>query len=891
MIFHRLTVSNFKGIRHMDVKLAPTGITLLEGRNEIGKSSLVQALVTLFNQPANRRRSTLEHLIPKDGSGTPVISLEAESGEYRFIYSKSYVENKTTKLTVVRPDESHYEGNEAQERLEKILNGTMDRTLWEALMLKQGMAVGLADVEAQQTLLAALDSAVAGSGRTPDSEGLFDRIAQECGRYYQSRHGGELKTLTDLRDDAAQAEAAVREAEGRLNDLEKKIAKGRQLRRDIQNLRERQTAEQRRWEETRKRLAEVEQLEKARDAEGAKRNHAEEVRARAERELANRKHLLGMIASSREHLDARLEAVRVARSAEAETTRAATEKRAVLDALGDEWLRSEKLAAVRRADYEYYHDKLELERLLERKNRIDVSLEQVAMANRELARNRITDKAAAEIQQADNAEALARARMEGAAPRLLLEALGSCTVMLDEAAENLEPGETRTVSVTKTASLKIPGLLALEIMPGDGGGELENQLRESQQRLRKLLAAYGATDVSDVPALLGKRRQAEQAVRDHKRIEAENLRDLPYSGGPGGLTERIRELTAAVPGYPAVRGEQAIAMSPDLDTARRERDAAESAHKIVIAGHREAKAAYDAVEALRQSAREELARLEAEAEGAKRDLERFNLLVAESRQGAADQELEEAFAKSEKNLADASLAVAVIETRLREMGADLIRDRLAGLEKALEKTELEATVAREDLARLEGELNHLGGNGLHEKLEELNSVLEHKNRLLKAEVRKAEAARLLYEVVSKARESSQQAYVRPLRRQIEDLAKSVYGREVRVVLDKDLQISSRTMDGMEIVFSELSGGAREQFSLIHRAACSLAVSKDGGVPLILDDALGYSDMERLMGMNEVLSRAAQKCQIILLTCMPNRYAYLEPAARVNLEELAAAALQ
>ena len=48
MIFHRLAVSRFKGIRNIDIAFAPKGITLVEGRNEIGKSSLVHALTTLF---------------------------------------------------------------------------------------------------------------------------------------------------------------------------------------------------------------------------------------------------------------------------------------------------------------------------------------------------------------------------------------------------------------------------------------------------------------------------------------------------------------------------------------------------------------------------------------------------------------------------------------------------------------------------------------------------------------------------------------------------------------------------------------------------------------------------------------------------------------------------
>jgi uncharacterized protein YhaN len=59
--------------------------------------------------------------------------------------------------------------------------------------------------------------------------------------------------------------------------------------------------------------------------------------------------------------------------------------------------------------------------------------------------------------------------------------------------------------------------------------------------------------------------------------------------------------------------------------------------------------------------------------------------------------------------------------------------------------------------------------------------------------------------------------------------------------------------------------------MISRLASAMIVSKDGGVPVIIDDALGYTDSKRLEAMGAVLALAGKECQIVILTCMPDRY--------------------
>jgi len=80
----------------------------------------------------------------------------------------------------------------------------------------------------------------------------------------------------------------------------------------------------------------------------------------------------------------------------------------------------------------------------------------------------------------------------------------------------------------------------------------------------------------------------------------------------------------------------------------------------------------------------------------------------------------------------------------------------------------------------------------------------------------------------------------------------------------DLQAAAGLKDRVHFLKTHLE-------PLIFRSACSMIVAKDGGTPLILDDALGYTDPERLRLMGAVLAKAAKECQIVIFTCVPDRY--------------------
>ncbi|NNV09214.1 hypothetical protein ETC03_23945, partial [Geobacillus sp. MMMUD3] len=93
---------------------------------------------------------------------------------------------------------------------------------------------------------------------------------------------------------------------------------------------------------------------------------------------------------------------------------------------------------------------------------------------------------------------------------------------------------------------------------------------------------------------------------------------------------------------------------------------------------------------------------------------------------------------------------------------------------------------------------------------------------------------------------------------------------------------SRTLDGTTVPFESLSGGTREQLALIGRLAVAALVDPSAGAPVILDDAFGFADPERLAALNVVLGTIGESAQVILLTCQPERFASVGGATTVSL---------
>ena len=132
------------------------------------------------------------------------------------------------------------------------------------------------------------------------------------------------------------------------------------------------------------------------------------------------------------------------------------------------------------------------------------------------------------------------------------------------------------------------------------------------------------------------------------------------------------------------------------------------------------------------------------------------------------------------------------------------------------------------------------------------------------------AAKLLCEVMEAQRDAERARYVAPFQEKVQSLSRTVFGDGCSVQISDNLEIESRTLDGRTVPFDSLSGGAKEQLGIIARLACAILAASEGGVPVVLDDAFGWSDPDRVERLGALLGVAGRTCQVVLLTCDPGR---------------------
>jgi len=137
-------------------------------------------------------------------------------------------------------------------------------------------------------------------------------------------------------------------------------------------------------------------------------------------------------------------------------------------------------------------------------------------------------------------------------------------------------------------------------------------------------------------------------------------------------------------------------------------------------------------------------------------------------------------------------------------------------------------------------------------------------------------------VMLRHRDDARLRYVEPFRAEVERLGRIVFGADFEVEIDAELRICSRTLAGRTVPYESLSGGAKEQLGIVARLAGAALVAKEDGVPVLIDDALGFTDAARLTKMGEVFDAVGGDGQVIVLTCSPERYAAVGDALHIEL---------
>lgn len=886
MRIHRISIRSFRGVERCEVALAPTGVTIIEGPNEIGKSSLAEAIDLLFDYPHDSRHRNVLAVRPVHRDVGTFVEVELTTGPYRVTYAKEWFRHPETRLVVHAPRPENFTARTAHDRMEAILAETLDRDLYRALRFVQGTKIDQGTVGSSVTLIGALDAAAAGGLADPNADSsLWEAIEAERGRYFTPT-GRVSQQREQLARDLSSAGDRLRAAEIELAGLEEL---GDELRATTARLAEKEEEER----DSAAQLADAERACEQLDAvaqsaskQVAEAERAEHAETNARHAVDARQALVAALEESTTELERLDEALakdgpllEQAEHEEAEAQRAHEEAEAQ---------RVSALSTVEIADRdrEFRRAEVSLVLLDARVGRVEEARERETAAQQVLEGSKVTRSARSAVEKAVQRVTEANAATRAGSPIVEIEALAGVDVEVGDDAIHLEVGERHEVSVPTSTTIGIASVATLRVRSGTPANELAEEAAAAERGLASLIDRYGldhSDPLGSLTTALEARRDAEREIEQAQRLRRDALEDLSEEQ----LTAKARHARALVETYRQERP----AEPPLPETA----EAADAARERAVTALRAAESAEKelrgALEASRRRSQELRRSVETSRELQRRGLQRVQSAdgkLTEERAQASDAQLEEALRGAIERATSARDAWSATQRALDALDPDNTRLRLDNAQKHLERVRKERGELESRRIELRAALKAKGESDFQAEIDAAEILVERLRVERENVERRAAAAQRLYETFARHRDAARLAYVAPYKAQVDRLARLVFGPDASVEIDpEDFSVVSRVRGGVAVPYESLSTGAREQIGVLARLACAILVNPDGadgdaGVPVILDDALGYTDPERLRLVAPAFTAAAKQAQVVIMTSTPDRYAQVGDATVIRL---------
>lgn len=868
-----LSLDCWRGIDSRHVTFSQ-GVTLIEGPNEIGKSTIVEAIRMLFSELDSSKKQSVKAIKPVDQDVGSTVEVEATCGEYHFVYSKTFNKTAQTSLNVLTPKKRHLSGREAHEAVEQMLAETVDMPLWEALLVDQGEKVALANIRDSTGLARALDEAAGAAASSSDDTDLYKATQTEYERYFSLKAGKSRFTDTEAAFETARlsyraAEQALADVEETADAHDRSAAEVLRLKGDLPRLQEIADQHVKNWQTIKslketvgaktKELADARAIEQAAlDVHKSRDDLVQDVSmtqakiAKAREDLAPMQLNADKLKDQTKTAQSTIGALR----AQARTTKAgfnlafADEQHLqTLETLGNERIRLNQL------------QKMDAEKT--------ESLQVTGSI-------KIDDAALEQLREAENRAAIARGSRNTAAPKISVTAENKLAIEINGEELSLDDTEVETRTIAARLHLRIPGIASIEVTPPQSVAEHQAELEDAEQALSRLLEQSDVSSLKD--AVVANEWRAE-AQRNLDRLKGRE-REILDGGSVAEIEQAISACQTEGIRYAEQRPSQ-IALPDNLAQAngrvletKSELASQETALEQAQEGAEVLQKSYTGIDAQLRIAQQSLAGFEAALED---KAERLTTLRSDVADATLEKRAGEATSTAEKLEREA----VRMSTRLDESSPDSVEALMSNALSANERAKSELISEEQNLAVFADRLQRAQADGGFEEKEEAERNLEETQQTLDSTRQRAAAIKLLWDTLNRQRDAARKTYVRPLKVAVERLGKIVFGGSFEVEVGDDWALLTRTLNGITLPFEYLSVGTREQLGILVRLAAAQIVAKHGGVPLIIDDALGFSDPTRLETVGAAIAAAGKESQIIILTCTPGRFTHVGSAKVVR----------
>ncbi len=875
-----------------------SGLNIIHGPNGSGKSTLMMALVRGLFDSHTVQGTHMKSLQPWGRSLSPQVTIEFEHEGQQYQLHKQFLSAASSQLQrfeagrFVPLAESRAADEQARALLggESPARGASDQRHWgwaQILWATQGnlRIEQLAD-GTRATIQEALGQQLAG----PSHEGLERQIAQAYEQYFTGtgklKSGAAAPKIIELQMRLTKAEEHRQSLQSRLEDFDHASRKIE----DLKNLSH--SARHREVDLTERLRTLRQQAQTFLELRHQKKLLEQEVAA-AEDSYRHLNERITNLQTAREEL-ARLNLELQRQRADVPTQAKLVEQARVSDTEAEREVqriraqRKEVTAARQLAKVaeRYARSRDTLGELDKRLNDIDGAQLEVQRLRESREQLVAPDKKTlAKIIQVARVRDDARLRLDAAFITVTIQPetdlLVSITTAEEPGQRTLTAGQAYPIQGAPEVVFHVPGIGELRATGPTGSvDDLRQQWEAAGLELAELTAGFGTRDIAALEKL---RAQADEW---DKQLAQADVKIKTLLGKQAVDDLRHQRSVAANAIAEILADHEAWRQTPpDPEAIARQAEAIESQFTSEI--DRAESARDRAGEALRSAQQSEhkhatnITGLETQVAAVEK---RFESLAADGRDEPT-RLAERTRLAMQRDTAQGKLAQ--INQQITDLGGDPEKS-VAMLEKQLDGLRHEAMDAERRLSAESARLEQIIAEAPYSAL----ATVEDEIFQLQDEVRRQQlhldATRLLYETFHQQKRDVLQAIVDPIRLRANHILQRIVGtRFENVHFDDSLLpqgVAPRALDE-SIVLDQISGGEQEQVYFAVRMALADVGLGSQRQLVVLDDVFTYTDTSRLARIATILDEAAERFQIVLLTCHPERYRGLPAAKFFDLESL------
>ncbi len=872
MIIRSIAVNEFmKFEQPVEITGLDDKLNIIAGPNEMGKSTILSAMRAAFFEKHRSQKKEITNLQHSLNKGSPSVRVDFEIEGEQYQIKKRFLKRQIAELRL--PDGRLIKGDEAEEELSDLLSfkvsGSLDgqpKEIWNLFWVEQGKSFTPVDVSegarsGLQSILESQVNTVLGGRR---GRKLLHLFTKQLNAYLTptGRETGEFKQLS-ARVDAVQDE--IEALDTRRTSLLRDLERLETCQQNLKRLEEDETSklEEQELEQFKSRYEELRQVELKIEAARGELGQTKEQHSSLQKELQVLLDFIKELNKVRAEFGTLEAELKDSSNQELELLSKKTEIQSAVDGLKSQIVEAGNILEIKK-------DILSLTQQWSKCTDLELRLELAASAQTRReeslkAANKIlvSDQILRQIEQVNSELESAQATITANATEILfqLKAEGAAGITVN--GEPLE-NENQLLEAVTEVSIDLPERGRIRVKPAvQNADQLLEARQVAQKHLDSMLAQANADSVEDARQLNEVRKISLQEAESASREIQAHLSEFGQSeGGIEAIKMNFSQQKSLLTTSASNLGLTEI---PTVSVAEELLSQSESALAQLRSSLETPARILRQAEDRLADTKLEIANKQGQIEIHTKQIKGLETKI-EVRGGEKEaSELKEHIEQLEVKVEQQAIDLQVLEDTLDQTEFDFVSVRIERLEDKIHNRKAQIQNLRDEVNQLIGRIESQEGAGIDEQIAQKQRELERERNEYDKIENEVEVLKLLRDTLSSAQQEATERYLSPVKSQIRPYLNVLFPN-AKIEFDEELNIISIDRHFSES-FQNLSMGTQEQIAVLVRLTfAELLAAKGRPATVILDDALVFSDEERLKTMFDILYRSSRNIQIIILTC-------------------------